>query len=71
MKTLGWIIFGAGVVIFLSDFIGAGFSGGDVSAAPFLGTSGFLTGLQQYVPIPIDYGLMAAGAGILLYQKYA
>jgi len=71
MKTAGWVLFGAGAVIFIADFIGTAFSGGNTANAPFLGTNGILSGLQQYSPIPIDYALMAAGAGILLYEKYA
>ncbi|MGH9770303.1 MAG: hypothetical protein ACRD4Q_01155 [Candidatus Acidiferrales bacterium] len=71
IKMVGWILFGAGAVIFVSDFIGTAFNGGDPSNAPFIGTSGILAGIQSHLPIPLDYSLMAAGAALLLFEKYA
>jgi len=66
MKTLPWILIGAGALINIVD---AYTSGGAATKGYFYGTGGLLKAVNDALPVNFGLALMIAGGGLLAWRE--
>ena len=66
MKTLPWILIGAGALINIVD---AYTSGGVAAKGYFYGTGGLLKAVNDALPVNFGLALMITGGGLLAWRE--
>jgi hypothetical protein len=66
LRTLPWILIGAGALINIADAFTAA---GDAAKGYFYGTGGVLKGVNDALPVNFGVALMIAGGGLLAWRE--
>jgi hypothetical protein len=69
LRTLPWILIGAGALINIADAFTAGTAGADPKQGYFYGTHGVLKAVNDALPVNFGVALMIAGGGLLAWRE--
>jgi len=69
LRTLPWILIGAGALINIADAFTAGTAGADPKKGYFYGTDGVLKAVNDALPVNFGVALMIAGGGLLVWRE--